>query len=199
MFTSEQKINAYKKLPGNIKDFLGSDDFTNIIKDIGKTFNLLIDKEGMLGNEILLVALGLVRASDFPLRIKHELGIADDKENLLLQAVNAKVFSKIRGVMQNTVIEQETSEEIPNPEREQIIQDIENPSPTPETKVAPITDPRREIESRSATDNFIASKVGNTNVSSNETDAVKVQPQNLDLPAQTEKKYVADPYREPIN
>ncbi len=58
-------------------------------------------------------------------------------------------------------------------ERDEILHDIENPEPAPARP--PITDPERELETKAATEDFVAAKIA--------TPPASPAPQNPDLPA----------------
>jgi hypothetical protein len=63
-FTKEQKKEAYKNLTDEQKEYVGSEKLTNSIQEIGRDYNLLLDKVGKLNDIIFLSLIGLVKISD---------------------------------------------------------------------------------------------------------------------------------------
>lgn len=99
-FTKEQKREAFSKLGPAVKDFVLSEEFTDIVNKIGKDNGLLIDKVGLLENEALLAAYGLKPAASFVGNIQARLGLSSDQAAKIGAEVNQTIFLRIRQILQ---------------------------------------------------------------------------------------------------
>jgi hypothetical protein len=188
----------FASLTPDVKRAVSDAHLPERVENIASKNALHIDQTGGLLTEVYLVMLGMEKSNNFPQNISKNLNIPIAVATAVASDVNGEIFLPIRQSLikmsaEREALEREVSEEIPNPERDQIMHDIENPVPTPERGAKPITDPSRGIAARSATDNFVADKLSTPSVSSASMTAAKTPLQNPD------KKPAADPYREPIN
>jgi len=194
----------YSSLSPEVKKAISDVNLPGRIGDVAGKNGLHVDQSGGLLTEVYLVMLGMEKSDNFSQNVSKNLGITYAAAEAVARDISEQIFVPIRKSLvemsdANKELEEKVTEEVPNTERDDILHDIENPMPTPQ-RGAPITDPSHEIESKSATENFIATKLSTPSVSATETTTIKVPPpQTSDLPAQAGKKYVADPYREAIN
>ncbi len=147
MYTKEQKLDAYRKLPEEIKAVISAEDVTDKITAVGNKHNLLIDKQGMLVDEIGLVMFGLTHPDKFVDSLKNRLGISHDDAEAIATDVNNEILLEIREELKkisakNAETEKtsnlahdsldpvETDEHHATLKREDILRDIEDPAPT---------------------------------------------------------------------
>ena len=193
-FTKEQKIEAYKKLSEKEKDFIASNETTEIYRQIGAKNGLLLDATGKLSDIVFLALVGLIRTSDLDRAISSALGLSQEKTTALLNDVNDMIFRPFRSVLMEESQESE-SEEAPEPlSKEDILAEIEDPVPVSQ----PITvaesgpaKPQEIIENKNAVaQEFVTSKL---------TETVNIPAKKAAIPVPPPKsRYSADPYREPI-
>ena len=217
MFTNEEKINAYKNLPDKIKEFLNSEYFNSNFKEIGKNLNLLIDEQGILGDELMLVIMGLISASELPNRIKQSLKINQQQSDKIINQLNEKIFTQLRTLMQNDSDAphnntKNTQESLLN--KESILDEIENPTPTVHPisiadqtisgparprEIIGVPQETKTVQATEKTENSIASEF----ITGKLTEIVSLPNQRIDVtsekPKEQPKKYTADPYRESVN
>ena len=134
-FTPEQKKEAFEKSPREVRRFIMSDELAEKFDEIGKSNNLLIDKVGVLGDEVILEILGLTSAADFSNRIKQAGIVADSRVDSIVEEVNTKVFLPFRNLLVNKNTENISEsmpkkDSAPEPSRDSILAEIENPTPT---------------------------------------------------------------------
>ena len=179
-------------LPEDIKKVISDADLPTKIENIANKNDLHIDQSGGLVTEVYLVMLGVDKSDNFAKNISKNLGISLNLAIAIEGDINKEIFLPIRESLMEMSKVQETIEEKANSEdtttnenREQILNDIENPKPTPPR--AAITDPERELAEHAATDNFISEKLAAPNVP------------EAEAPVAPEKKYTVDPYRESTN
>ncbi|HEY9481292.1 MAG TPA: hypothetical protein VIR98_03640, partial [Candidatus Paceibacterota bacterium] len=130
-FTREQKKEALNKLPKQAKEFLLSDQCTELIQQIGKDNGLLIDKVGDLEDEIFLVIYGLVPSSRFVDDIQSRLGIASELASKIAEETNEKIFLAVRKLLAEAPEQsQAPTSTVPEPSRDSILAEIEDPTPT---------------------------------------------------------------------
>ncbi len=77
IITDEQFRSAYRALPFELREFLVSDDLTNITQSIGKSFGLHVDTVGALEREVTNMLLGLINPQQFVGELKS-VGIPAD-------------------------------------------------------------------------------------------------------------------------
>ncbi len=182
--------NATKKikekfdtLPDDIKKAINEANLPERVEKISKKNDLLIDQTSDLYMEIFLAMLGIEPLADLTKNISKNVAVSAATALAISKDVNTEILLPIRESLEKIQLPQEEDvtdgESSQIPERDEILRDIENPQPVAER--APIIDPERELETRAAAETFVESKISATKA-----------------PA-VEKKYSADPYREPLN
>ncbi len=195
--TQQQIKERLESLPLPIQQAISSADVGNKIISIAKKNNLLMDQVDKLYMEVFLAMLGIESFDNLTNNIEKNVGVMPATALAMEKDINDEILIPIRESMGKTSEYAESGDEssnaTPSVERDQILSDIENPKPTTPRAAEPIMDPSRELESRSAAEDFVAGKLVAPSVSSAETVTI------TDAPAEPKKKYAADPYREPIN
>lgn len=200
----QQKIES---LPEDIKTAIRSEETGNTLKKIGMKYGLHIDQIGILQQVTLGVMLGDIHPDEYIEKLEENIDIDEEDAVDLATEVNVEVLIPLRESIMR-VRGEETDQDIQgstasfpshdvNPAKEDILAEIENPSPTIHPISAAdqtIAGPARASEIIEPTPvpntkpvNAIAAKLeGSVN-----TPTIKV--------AETSKSYAADPYREPIS
>jgi hypothetical protein len=125
--------NLYNKLPPDLQDAMFSIDSTESIRDIGNQHELLIDKMGVLGQEVGLLMLGYTKPTEFVGRLQNGLGVDRIKANAIARDVNEKIFLKIRESLkkihqgEELSIEDDVHLESGGLNREEVLRGIEEP------------------------------------------------------------------------
>lgn len=94
--TDEQIVEMYKNLPEDLKSAIFSVEMTEAVKNIGKKYQLHIDKIGALGNETGMVMLGVTHPRDFIPNLSQRLGVAQEIARKIAEEVNTQIFVKVR-------------------------------------------------------------------------------------------------------
>ncbi|MEI6494585.1 MAG: hypothetical protein WCO03_00800 [bacterium] len=110
-YTREQLREFYLQLPEPLQDIMVSLDTAETIEDIGKKHGLHVDKIGILGKEIDLVMMGLVKPQDFTLRLEKRLLIPSKDAVAITMDVNDKILFKINDLLRQLGNRQEVKEE----------------------------------------------------------------------------------------
>lgn len=168
-FNKEQINKAFSSIPQELRDMIMSEEINEKIFSIAKEEGLMIDKAGLLAQEIGYVFLGLQKSSDFPNSLEKYLLISDKSaRDKLISRLDTAVFmpakqSLIEKTTQpislpnntvtapsiNNLAYEDKKNPLPNPEadfnmsRDAILSEIENPRP-PEVKIH--YTPTREVE-----------------------------------------------------
>ncbi|MEN9621609.1 MAG: hypothetical protein RLZZ67_43 [Candidatus Parcubacteria bacterium] len=207
-FSKDQKKEAYKNLNERQKEFVSSESVSQTLQAIGERQGFLLDKTGILSDVVFAALLGLVKITEINSVIESKLGISGQKQQDLLNDINEKIFLPFRQVLvEGTTPTEEKIERVSTstePNREDILAEIENPTPTvhpisiaDHTIAGPaqpleITPPATETKEAVA-QAFIGSKL---------TETVNLPSQKavvtLKAPEVKPKNYGPDPYRESI-
>ena len=146
MYTNTQKRKAYLSLPDSIKDIISAEGITDKITTIGSKHNLLIDKQGILVDEIGLVMFGLTHPDKFVESIKNRLEISQSEAEAIATDVNNEILLEIREELKKISAKNAEEEKTSNLahdsehpvesdehhatlKREDILRDIEDPAP----------------------------------------------------------------------
>lgn len=125
----------HELLPEDVKAAISSTEVTEKLAEIAKKNNLLIDESGILEEETSYVMLGLTHPNDFAKKIRERLGLDQETANTLVDDVNSGVFLPIRESLMklhendNTAVKT-TESTNRTPSKEQVLQEIENPTNT---------------------------------------------------------------------
>jgi hypothetical protein len=94
---SPEKIQeAFDSLPDDLYEAMYQIDVDDIVLQIGRKYGVHIDKQGNLKGAVVLVLIGLEKASDFRLNIKSQLGIDPESEAELISEINEEIFHTVR-------------------------------------------------------------------------------------------------------
>lgn len=140
---SEQQYNEiFQKLPPEIKDAIASSDTINHITLVGKKHNLHIDKIGELVDLTYDVMMGIVGTKDFVAELQNTLQITALEASVLSRDIDENVFKPIKEIMihlyagrapykpsSSLVQFYEEDEEHPALSKENLLKEIEDPTP----------------------------------------------------------------------
>jgi hypothetical protein len=140
-----QKIisDQLKRLPEDVRAAILSVDYKTKLQEITKRQRLLIDQAGKLEMETTLVMIGLEPVADYVTNVQRELEIPPGRAQIISQDVNENIFMPIRESLHT--MNESTDDEDLNPvdeppvtkftnsnetnlNRDQILNEIENPS-----------------------------------------------------------------------
>lgn len=130
----EEKIlnEQFKKLPKDAQALLLSSSFQENIKLLRLRYDISIDKEVMLQNEITLLILGLVDPDEFIENLIESSGITREEALLLARDVNSLILSPVRPSLQAFYqSEQLKTEEKRSPSEMSTTKKVEPPSNLP--------------------------------------------------------------------
>ena len=219
-FTKQQRVEAYKKLSEQLKEFVMSDELAKTFQIIGSAHNLLLDKVDIMADAVIIVLIGLVSSSEFPKKLSVVLNMSGSALENLLEDINNKIFIPFRNSLKAEAYQEAYQEEkndggaVDELNKESILAEIENPtavvhpiSIADQTIAGPaqpreiIMTPREEktggkngIENRdTVTSEFIAGKL--TETVSLPSQKINVNPESM---GEKPKNYIVDPYRESI-
>jgi hypothetical protein len=194
-YTRDQRAEALDNLPEETRDFILSEEFSDILTQLGKSNNLLLDKINILGDEIYLVVLGLKKVSDLVENVKQRLNLTQQGAVILGNQINELIFKRIREILKSGTTEsgQNKRDEILDiNDRESILAGIEDPEP-----IQAIIGPAKSIvmtAEENAAHDFISEKMSTpVSLPKEKVNIVTEKPKESVRPT-----YKADPYREPI-
>ena len=237
-----QKIIAeqMKTLPKDVLAAIISVDYKTKLVEITKRQRLLIDQAGKLEMETTLVMIGLEPLADYVANLQREMGLNTIRAKEVAMDVSENIFKPIRESLQkmNTDLEsgekdeEVRGEETTEPEatkftntneaglnRDQILNEIENPVPNHPINTAPVLEtevevkptqeleiaPKQELKTIPGQEVKDISKNTEVNIFEAKMTGTTITPQQIvnakpetKLPEIT-KRSSFDPYREPIN
>jgi len=159
----------------------------------------------------MLVMIGLEPAEDFVNNLKSNLNIKEELAAAIANDINELIFDKIRRVMMdNSEKDTQTSEE--KLDKDSILQEIENPTPTfkPSTEKTEAKDILPEIAPPQALTEYTPTVLPKKSIIEQKlTEPTRIPPKEIELstrripqtqntPTSLQKKYTTDPYKEPI-
>ena len=92
----EKITEKYLDLPEDVQKAMFSSTTSDAIFEIGKKYDLIIDKMGELADETGLVMLGITKPNEFIRNLENRLGVPAKKAKEIAEDINQKVFSPIR-------------------------------------------------------------------------------------------------------
>lgn len=96
MDNEQDILKNYQSLPPDLREAIFSFENARAIEEIGKKYELYIDKIGELGNESSRVMLGLTHPKDFIANLSKRLGVDMEKAKEIAKDVNEQIFVKVR-------------------------------------------------------------------------------------------------------
>ncbi len=110
---SEQIIKeTLKTLPSDIRQAIANTDLAGEFKKIAEKHGLLLDQNGSLQTETLLVMIGLRPSSDFVDNLKKNLDISRNEATSIAEDVNKEIFYSIRQSLQQIQLEEHKEDEV---------------------------------------------------------------------------------------
>ncbi len=138
----------FEKIPENLQEAILTIDSNEELQEIVEDYDLHIDKSKELMNEISLIMLGLKKSKNFNGNIKKQLNISQERANEITKEVDKEIFVPIRESLRQVQSSSEgvkgepslsepaksdesaKSDEEVNKEKEEILNEIENPNPS---------------------------------------------------------------------
>lgn len=212
--TEKTIAEQMKKLPKDIIAAIVSVDFKSKLQEITTRQKLLIDQAGKLEMETTLVMIGLEPLADYVSNLQREMGLNIVRAKEIAMDVSEHIFKPIRESLKKMNEGEEEEEKIEAPKdepagelnRDQILNEIENPKPNRQTTTV-MQPEERGLETlaevpfqqdiKPPLPNLIETKLGGITITTQQV--VNAAPEQK-LP-EIEKKRPssgADPYREPL-
>ena len=91
----------FKKLPLDLREAMSSIDTSTAVERIAGKHRLLIDKMGILAEEIGNVMFGVSHPKDFIHNLSDKLGVDRETARKIAEDVNQQIFSKVRESLRN--------------------------------------------------------------------------------------------------
>ncbi len=88
--------DKFNSLPESIKDLILSDQYQNILIEIGQKYQLSQEQLGILERETTLVLMGLTAPDEFEDELKLTLKVEDLRNSQIAKDVNNNVFSRVK-------------------------------------------------------------------------------------------------------
>ena len=102
--TQQQVIEAYKRLPPPVQEFLADPDkLARVLTDIRNAHSLHIDVVGQISESIGYLLLGLVGPSEFRDVLKI-VGVSEGTANDIINEINQKIFVPLREEMRKSQV-----------------------------------------------------------------------------------------------
>lgn len=192
-FTNIEIEAKYQALHPDLKAALNSPDIYSSLQNIAEKYNLLMDKAGILEQEVTLVLLGLVPSSKFIDRLKVNLDVSVDVSEKIAADINETIFKEFREVLMEI---HEKAKQIEIEKATKIIPE----QPFVEDNKLDRDEILKEIERIEKFEENLVPSVGetipdaDTEVKDEPVDAKKVE----EVVEEVKPVYKVDPYREPI-
>lgn len=87
--------SQFSKLPQTMRDFISKGNWSGLLSNIARQFNLTEEKYTAIENEVLLVLIGLEPKEDFVENITRELGVDVNTAKWIEEDVERDIFSKV--------------------------------------------------------------------------------------------------------
>lgn len=84
------------ELPEDIRAAVMAADLNTQVQTIGAKYQLHIDQQGTLGDEILLAMLGFTELDKLESHVQTQVGVGADVASKIMQEVSAQIFLPIR-------------------------------------------------------------------------------------------------------
>ncbi len=201
MFAFKTLEEKYRSIPDDVREAISSSEVNRKLRELTDKYKLQFDEAEELTKEIGFVMLGLKHSDNFVKNIQKATALDYPTSKKIAEDVNNLIFTDIRESLKKIHQSADDEEILDEKEiRNELIKEIESPT-------APITDLVKlpDAEQNSADKINIAIP----------TDDNKTQadtPKEKDLPTKTQpaqstpttkrnppKKYIIDPYREPMD
>ena len=99
---AKQVEERLAQLPEDIQNAIMASDFDQKMQAIGRAHNLHIDQAQQLGNETLLVMLGVSPMSGFTDDIIQEVRVSKEEADKIIADINTQILAPIRESMKKT-------------------------------------------------------------------------------------------------
>lgn len=171
-YTKEQIQDNFDKLPKEVQDAIVSNDTFKNLQSIGQKYQLHIDQAGELGSETGLLMMGLTPPSQFADNLVERLRIGKDTASQITTDVNIQILQPLKEHLMSLTSTENQEEGLT---KDDILNEIENPTSTPSIAVNP------------------------NPIYPTEPIVPSIAEQKLTTITHKPTENVVDPYREPIN
>ncbi len=170
----------FAKLPPKLQEAITSTEVVEKLRLLSKKYKLLLDKGQILENETYMVLLGIEQAEKYEENLKKELEISAEDAKKISNDVARDIFLSIRNLLKIA-----TTPEIDN----KITNNVSIPHITsPEPINIGTSKSAQPIQTAEPKPIFTKDKLNSI-----------VKNRSKDIEVSQIKKYVVDPYREPIS
>jgi hypothetical protein len=98
-FTTDEIQHKFETLPQEVQDAVTSPEVHDSLISISKKYNLLLDQEAELIDQVGLVMLGFSSSKDFIQQFSHEADVDTATASKIATDINEEIFGKIRTSM----------------------------------------------------------------------------------------------------
>ncbi len=196
MFPFKVLEEKFQTIPDKVREAILSTEVNQKLQEIVAKYQLQFDEGEDLTKEIGYVMLGLKSPNDFVKNVQNATDLDEKTSKKIVEEVNERIFKEIKDSLKEVhreetqteeVEDEDLNEEIQEKMRAELLQEIESPQ---EKSTALIKQPEQELQKiEQPTEEKTPSS---TNKPTFFEKTEKGEEQNQ------EKKYIIDPYREPI-
>lgn len=142
--TSEQIKNAFNAMPEDLTRSIADIEVSKVVQELGKKYDLHIDKVGALDGLVSLSFAGLLSPQELTEEIQQGLGLSVIQSPLLINDLNEKIFAPVRQKMQEieelnrSIEDEEVVDAIPQETIPKEIISVDLDSPTQEKNTTSI-------------------------------------------------------------
>jgi len=209
-FTKDELEQKYKSLPADLRAALDSTEIYQKLQVISKKHNLLIDKAGILEEQITLVLLGLVPASKFVGQLREMLDITLQEAQNIANDVNETIFKDFRESLMRIHSENTDPAEVRPPradeqdekiDREELLREIEKMDDD-SSRITPVSN-EAEHKFSVASQSAVPPEQPKSIIEEKLSGPVRTSSEEIHLTPRDEKQRPdpgrrIDPYREPL-
>lgn len=141
--TQQQILEAYRRLPRPVRDYLVGPELGNLLKKLGGKYGLHVDVLAKLEKAATYLLIGYMSPVQFQMELAS-LGVPDQTADQIVQDLNEQMFKPLRDAVRNAPPEPE--EEAP----ESTSPPIERSTPAPALAPMPIAPPQMPLNSAPA-------------------------------------------------
>jgi hypothetical protein len=96
----------FKEIPEVLAGAIKASHWESIVFDIGRRHMLHVDEIGEIQNELILVLTGIVHPDEFRRIVISEIGIPEDKADVVIEEINQQVNEKIKDSLKSVMASQ---------------------------------------------------------------------------------------------
>lgn len=200
MFPFKVLEEKFQTIPDRVKEAILSTEVNQKLQDIVNEHRLQFDEGEELTKEIGYVMLGLKSPDNFIKNVQMATGLDEKTAQTIVAEVNEKIFKEIKDSLREIhngradtnseeTDDENLDEEVQEKLRNELLQEIERGK---EKTTDLIKQPQQEIQTVPTEKETRTERPFNTSVQPQSSEKLTTNEQN------PEKKYIIDPYREPL-